>query len=215
MVLFDNKKDKHVLEIGDDNHVYANLTLINNTYATVNAILRETRTSPIVDCADDYHCAIVRFDISSQAIPIFYFQDNQYYITLSYSGSNFTQVVTHTSNDLSNPNYKGIFAYDEFLDDINTALDASFTALKSAYPSAPSNTAPSLYYNENTGLFGILTDVGYDVTQSNHIQLWMNDVLYTYFTTFRYLFRGIFNNIDKKDFQIYIYNNGILNKAST
>ena len=63
--------------------------------------------------------------------------------------------------DINNPS-NNIYTFQQFIDSINTALQTSFTNLKTAFPVAPPTEAPFIVFNHETDIFSLYTQQLYD-----------------------------------------------------
>lgn len=184
-----------------DDHIYYNVNLYNDTNEKIYARFQEFRSSAIIDSPKDYHLSIVRFQVPARNIPIFIFEEDGYNVTLSYGGDDFTETVVYVPNNTIEPNNMTVRTYQAFLDMINTAFSAAFTALKVAHAGAPPTIAPYLIFNAETKLFSLIVEDLYDpvYAMAATIEIYMNYKLFHFFQTFPSIFMG-YNNA--KDFQI-------------
>lgn len=182
-------------------HKYLNIEMYNNEDKPKLAEYSVEFKSPILDCASNYKISIIRFNIPSSSIPIFIFEDNKYYVTLTYNNINYTQVLIYSNNS---PAYglKSIYHYQDFINIINAALTSAYNTMKTSYPLAPATIAPYITFDAITQLCTIWVEKTYE----NNIGLFFNSSLYTFFDNFNVKYYG-FNNINKKDFQIIISDN--------
>lgn len=191
-----------------NDHIYFNAGLFNNTDDSIPATISNSRTSPIVNKPSDYHLGVVRFIIPCNDIPIFIFQDNSYYVTLSYGGNNYSALCSYVGSNLLDATDRKIYAYSEFLQSINTALLTAYTNMKAANPAAPATSAPYLLWNPITGFFTMVAQkAGYDVNTVGTVPIWFNSLLFRFFPSFRVNYNG-YANVDKRDFQIYVTDDG-------
>jgi hypothetical protein len=201
-----------IQKTGDDDHIYYNAFGTNTSNTDQAITYKDIFTSPIVKNPSEYHLAIVRFKIpATQAI--FVFQDNTYYVTLSYGGNDYSTVVSYVQDDLTNSNNRNLYFYNDFIQAINTAFATSFTALKTAHAGAPPTIAPYITYNASTSIFTLWGDTPYDpaLAMASTITIWMNWPLFEKFGNFPSNFNG-YNNANYKDFQlilIFRYNNEV------
>lgn len=167
----------------NDEFVYYNINVTNNTSGNINATYAENRTQPLLEKCDDYALTIVRFSIDGSAIPLFYFPDYQFYVTLSYGGNDYsTLLVSPKSN---------IYSYQEFVNIINVGLTSSFNALKLANPAVTSTEAPYTIYNRDTKTIDIIVQKSY---VADNITLWYNYPLYSFFESYDCVFANNFSN---------------------
>ena len=148
---------------------------------------------------------VVRFDIPN-TLPIFTFEDNTYFVTLSFINNDFTQVLNIQNVDINNPSSRNIYTFQQFVDSINTALQTSFTNLKTAFPAAPPTEAPFMVFNHETDIFSLYTQQLYDpiVAGANTIEIFFNYDLYSFFyNSFKVENYGV-NLPSQKDYRFII-----------
>lgn len=181
---------------------YLNIELYNDTEKPIIANYYAEYVQPIIaDRPSDYKLSIIRFNVPSSTIPIFVFENNSYYVTLRHSGTDFQSVVIYSGNNTTY-GFNGIYHYQEFITQINTALQTAFTALKTAFPGVPATEAPYLTYDSPTQLCTFWAQKVYE----GSISVFMNSTLYTFFDNFNAKFYG-FNLSTKRDFEILITDN--------
>lgn len=167
-------------KLGNDDFIYYNINVTNTTDKNINATYTENRTQPLLDKCDDYALTIVRFSIDGSAIPLFYFPDYTFYVTLSYGGNDYTTLLTSTKSN--------IYSYQEFVNIINDGLTASFNALKLANPAVISTEAPYTIYNRDLKTIDIIVQKSY---VTDNITLWYNYPLYSFFESYDTVFSSL------------------------
>lgn len=192
-----------------EDHVYYNMTLYNPGSSTTDelAVFEECRQQPVLTNPSLYNIAVARFAISTDDIPIFNFQSGTYYVTLVYAanGNSYSTLVTHTPDDIFDQ--VGVYSIQNFLNDINIALLASFTALNAAHP-ATLITTPFMTYNPADSLYSLNVGEEYLTGYPNNIaQIWFNYPLYSRFEEFNVLFNG-YGNANHQDVQFILQDTG-------
>ena len=185
------------------NYVYINSTIYNDTDNNIAAEYDTTFTSSVVDDSGEFYLTIVRFDIPN-TLPIFEFQDNTYYVTLSYDGNDYT--VPLLMNNVDATPSKFIYTFQQFIDSINTGLLTSFNTLKAANPGAPPTEAPYIVFNHNEDYFSLYAQQLYDpvVAGAPTIDIFFNYDLYAFFyNSFKVENLGI-NLPNQKDYRFII-----------
>lgn len=188
-----------------DNIVYLNSTLYNDTDANISAEYETTLSTPLLDNAGEFYMAIVRFQIPN-ILPIFEFKRNNYYVTLSYTGNDFTVPLEMKNVDANNPSSLNIYTFQQFVDIINNGLRTAFTNLKALFPAAPPTEAPFMVFNHETDIFSLYTQQDYDpvVAGGDTIEIYFNYDLYNFFyNSFKVENFGI-NRADNKDYRFVI-----------
>ncbi len=186
---------------------YYNLSFVNLEGFPQQATAVETRTTPIIEKANDWLMSVVRFDVDSSAIPInlpLMFIDpitgipsttqTRSTVFITYHGGTFSADVNYVPPPLILPplNLPAIYDYQTWLDFVNTALAAALTA--SGAPGSP----PLLIFNPVTGLINLYVDENYiPAAGANKIVIGINQVMYQYFNNFEYIYSpstGLTNN---------------------
>lgn len=184
------------------NYKYINVELFNNTPQPVPAIYSVNYVQPIVIDSHNYKFACVRFSLPSTLLPLFLFQNNSYYVTLSHNGSDFTSVVNYVSHSPISVYPQPVFHYQEFLTMINTAYTQSFNNLITTFPGLVT-LAPYLSYDATTELCTFWVPIDYVV---NTVSVFMNSNLYSFFNNFNVQVYG-YNLPTRKDVQLLVQNN--------
>lgn len=163
------------------NIIYYDLALTNTGNTRIPFEIKDQRNQ-IIEDPSQYEMSIVRFDICSELIPLFFplipdpllpLQTNQS-VTLRYLNNDFRQYIQVTADDIKN----GIFDYQQHLNYINTAFLLAYTALKTAFPAADGLMAPKLYLNTITSLISLYVDPSYLSSNANRIKVGVNQPLH-------------------------------------
>jgi len=155
--------------------IYYNLKIDAPNTGENDAIYSENRVQPILERPSDYELAIVRFSVPTTQIPMFFFIENQWSLTLRYNNIDYLEYLQFVPNSASNP-VDTIYVPQEFVDSINNAFTASFLALKTANPGILSTVAPEMTYDPVTDLITLnvqqnyLTD-GIDIFFNNPLNI--------------------------------------------
>jgi hypothetical protein len=130
--------------------------------------------------------------------------NNYYSVTISRAGTDYQTFLTYVPlNNLTNmaTEYLFVYSYQQFIDAINVALNASFIA------AGGSATAPPyLIYNNIDGIISIVAQYAYANTNAEY-EIFMNFPLYSFFNNFKSIRNG-YNNTNGKDVQLFIENEG-------
>lgn len=194
---FNSKKKKYKSEYYEDDNVYFNIEIRNDTNKFgVPARYSAQRTIPIIDDASKYYCSIVRFNIPNHFVPLLIpsIQLNQanvnltqYSVTLEYNGDIQQSYLIYTNQTgFSAPTgpigdvqpvtlYYFIFDYQHFVDMINTALSNSFSSLSTT---PMGSSTPFLTFNSVTNLFTIYAQSDYyNINLATPIKIYLNGKL--------------------------------------
>ncbi len=127
---------------------YLNILINNDSNEMKLAEYNETRLQPIVTNMNDWQIGITRLKIPTTAIPLMIFEDNQYEIGFCINTPPFSNLISETvtydrpANDFTQfPYNRYIFYYDQFLFDVNNALQKLWNSalLDPAYAGLPAS----------------------------------------------------------------------------
>lgn len=191
-----------------DDSIYYNIQMNNTTVQSQVAAFQQNLPSNIVDEIDDYYLTVCRFVLDLVDIPLFVFKDNQYWVTLSYMGTDASAPILYTL-PYTPGTPKNVYSYQSFCELINNTIVTAYTALRVTYPALPALTSPTspcyLVYNPDNGVISVyaLASLMQD-TLMNPITLWFNSTLNYFFDNFysNYVSQGA---LDHKDVQIIIH----------
>lgn len=191
----------------EDINIYVNTSIYNDTNNAIPARIQNQRTQAFLDKAEDYVMTIARFDIGSENIPIFFFKDNNYSVTLRHpntsteSPQEFVVYIPYGTIEANDPN-QPVFHYNHMLQLINTALANAFTNL-GALPAGSPTAPPQMIYEESSGLFSLWLPLEYDDSNLNTVEIYFNEPLYSFFDTFNDEFNG-YGQPNGKDVRIRV-----------
>jgi len=163
----------------EKNIIYQIINLTNNDPAPVLAKVTDTRDGAILDKPGDWECSVIRMQISTREIPLFTPEQpiapgqTDMSITLQYMNINFRQFILVTPQESK----KVLFSIQNYLEELNDASIAAFTALKAAFPGASGTEAPRFYLNPSTALISMYVQDVYLEANPNRIQIGINQVL--------------------------------------
>lgn len=164
--------------MSEGNIFYYDMALLNTGTYPIVAQISDQRSGTILENPQEWEMSVVRFDLSSDLIPIFFPiittspQSNQS-VTLRYLNNDFRQYVQATSNEIK----EGVFDFQIWLNHVNDALQLAFTALKAAFPAAAPTLPPLLFLNPQTSLISLYTQDTYLDTNPARIQIGVNQPL--------------------------------------
>lgn len=212
-------------------HFYLDLTMLNNDQiGNKNSVFlnfAEQRDIPILDDPELWHLSVVRFHLDTPNLPLIQFpvQERQpdinlgtYSITLKYltfTAQAFVRYIPINQNatlpnpplisqDLSNSYYE-LYSYTYFIGLINTAFQTAYNSLLSQ-TGLPSTVAPYFEWDP-TSLRAILNAdiLGYDLSLSNPIEIYLNGPLFYLFSSFDSFYLGP-NQLFGENFKLNIKN---------
>ena len=85
----------------NSDYIYYNVR-INPTGRDTEANYEIYKTNPILNKPSDYELSVVSFKIPSDSIPIFFFEDDYYYVTLSRNSTDQTEPLQFIQNTVPN-----------------------------------------------------------------------------------------------------------------
>jgi len=113
----------------DEDNIYYNCLLVNDTPSSILATFDEVRTNYILNNCSNYYLSVVRVEIPVTNIPIFSFRNNNFY-SITYENNNFfyqnfLQYIPGNINYKETDTLKPIYNYQIFVDMINNAFNNS------------------------------------------------------------------------------------------
>lgn len=143
----------------DDHFIYFNSNLKNTSLTTedIKAEFEANRRDNILENPSDFVCAIDRFKIPSNLIPIMEFEDNINEVIMTYDGAEVREYVQWVPTSVPQITRQWIFHYQHFLDMLNTTISSVHAALLILKPALP-NDIPFVTYNSDTNLFDLYFD---------------------------------------------------------
>jgi len=192
----------------DIDNVYYNAIIRNevtNTSAKLAEFIEE-HSQPIVSVPSDYKLTIVRMNIPADGIPLFFFQNGRYSITLSYGGDDYKEVLQYVSivNPGLFPGQQPVYYYPQFIQSINDAFLAAHTLLFADHPSANPHP-PLLVYDPNSQLLSFVVDREYIITDLNRTDIYMNTDLSLFFQNIEFYTFSRYS-VSGKDVQLIVQN---------
>lgn len=186
----------------DDDHIYYNINMLNNTNTYIKAEYTAYLSEPLFlnNDPNNYHLSVIRFAVSGNSLPIFFFPNslaynlpssppialnNFYSLTLSYSGNDYQEFVTYIpSAPMMSPTniyYFAITSYQGFINMLNNSLTAAYNRLKIDFPAAPFNQAPYFIYDPVTSIISLIVENSY----IGLVDIFMNQLLNLVLLSFR------------------------------
>lgn len=170
-------------------HLYYNIVIPHKKEETVTkATYNKLNTIPILDVPEDYHVAVVRFSVSTSAIPIHICRpqspssdDLIYNVSIRESDTGnistvalkWTDESTIDSGSVNNPFRYFVYTYSKFITMVNIALEEALTNLEGAPPD-PTHV-PRIIYTPETRLFTIIARRSiYDESIAGHYEIFFN-----------------------------------------
>lgn len=192
----------------DADQIYYNIRINGEPNKLTIGKYSENRVVPIIQNPSDYELSIVRFSVPTTQIPMFFWLDNEWGITLSYDGNDYFEYLQFIPNSSSNP-VNTIYVPQEFVDSINQAFTSIFTTLKTAHPAILSTAPPVMTYDPITDLLTLNVQQNYLV---DGIKIFFN----TQLNTLLYSFQNIYTEYppSEKVYEIIIADRGGLNSST-
>lgn len=183
------------------NEIYLNVEIYNDTNKNKMCSYNSSYNEVLISNPDDFQLSVIRFAIPSDALPIFFFEEFKYYVTLTYNNLDYSELVYYSGNTTVN-NIKYVFYIQDFLTQVNISLLSAFNALKFANPAAPPTAAPYIIYDDSNNLFKLYCQQSY----LNNVKIFMNQFLFSFFCNFNSIHYGQ-GNANYKDYEIIISDN--------
>lgn len=201
----------------DENHVFYDVTIRNNTASPARAEYTESRTFPIVDNPSKYTLSPIAFFMPSIQIPLFYWPSYPFIITLRYGGTSYSQTLAYQNwTPVDTSGLQPIVSIYQFLDILNLASYNAFVALKAAHGGLIAGTVPPprFAFDPASQLFELIADStvfapgNVDTGGVNTgVEIWMNDPLYQLFYTIPATIFS-YTNAGGLDARLYVKNTG-------
>jgi hypothetical protein len=156
-----------------DERLYYDLTFRNTTGQPAPVNFYENRAAPFLEVPGDWKLAVVRFFVNTDLIPLFTFVDNAYSVTLGYGADSYRSYLTFPARTPTAGD-RSIRTFNQFVIAVNTALQASFLALKTAHPAIASTLPPKVVFDVDAGLFRFDIPLTYT---ADVVSVWMNPEL--------------------------------------
>jgi hypothetical protein len=123
-----------------------------------------------------YTLCVERFNIPGNALPLFFFKDGKYSVTLSFGGDDYRTDLVYVpiASPSFDPGSQPVYYFTQMVTAFNTAFVASFDALKLAHPVGTPDHPPVLIYNSVTQLFSFVVPRTYDPTGGPTIEVYLN-----------------------------------------
>lgn len=198
----------HASKHEDHDHIYYDVSYFNSTNQISPLNVSDDRTAPLLKRPSDFHLSIVRFLIPTQYVPIFIRNPSNTYfsVTIRTAGVDYQSFLVYVPlNNLSPTDeaYYFVYSYQQFVDEINVALNASFMAAGGS-----ATQPPYLTYDSKTGLFTLIAEYAYG-TAAGEYQIYFNQPLYAFFDNFKSIKNTPFGQPNGKDYQLIIENTGV------
>jgi hypothetical protein len=189
---------------GNEDCVYYDITIRNNTNQDIVAEYYESKSSSIINNPSEYYLTIVKFRISASALRIFNFDSNTYGIGMKFDGYEAFQYVeyvpVHDTNGTSNADgQQPVYDYQSFISMINIAFrkvviklwEASGHTMPIQDPTDLANPVPMMIYNGESSPIIIRFPEAWKtvgVAQQDKIVTYFNYQLYLFFQNFKTYF---------------------------
>jgi hypothetical protein len=174
-------------------NIYFSSNLYNETNNEIRAQFNTTNSSAIIDEPSSYCIAIERLAIDAHSIPLFFFRENYYSITLKYKPTgDYIQTYLNWVEYRNPPpvfysEFRSVYYFQHLIEMVNNALSTAYTNLVSLVgplpPTAPSE-APVLIYDIISRIFSFELNEEYEDINTDGIEIYMNLNLFKLFRSF-------------------------------
>lgn len=166
-------------------HIYTTIKLTNNTSLPILGKGESIYSGSLIKNATKYSLAVIRFSIPGGTIPIGFWKQNLWKVSLTYNGFSRTIPVDYIPYANFSPNgtpQYTIYSYQAYADMINEALAECYTELIGDSGPIPDVTAaPFINYENTTNMFGLYAQEGYI---SANAKLYFNTALFSLFQNY-------------------------------
>lgn len=200
----------------ENDNTYFNVTIFNRNVSLDRPIgtsqeikYNVTQDQAIISKANECYLAVSQLQLPNNDIPLFFFRDNFYYITLQNGAAISTQPLVWSP---SQSNYTGVYTIQSFLDSINAALVLAAIAVGIA-----AINTPYVYLDKNLNVLKLVFP-GLDAITNNWLSpnpnnlaipgtyaMYMNWNLFNYFQSMQVYFYNQFTL--GLDYRILVKNN--------
>lgn len=199
--------------IHQEENIYYNFSFVNQQDVIVDAIFNDNRNTPILQKPSNFKAAIVRFECSTDDIPMFRTVEEGYFaVSLYYFPDNLSSTI-----ELFNGVPTLIFTFSDLIDapqGLNAKLLEAFNSLVTQYEvihgpgswvtDGNPEQAPFVIFNQATNLFVFYNDPASIDSNPDGVQVYLSRELHR-------LFEGIPNSIRQN---YYGYNNPALQRVT-
>jgi len=177
---------------GDEDFVYYNSKLWNNTGAPILARVNDQRSSAFLSKACAYKCSVVRFSVNGSLLPLLVPRmlpvappTTAMSLTLTFAGLSFVVPVLFTGPQTGQIQFAWYY-FGAFLDDLNAAFAAAYVGLTALAGPLPAPEAPVMCWEPVSKLFTLAVNDSY----VGAITVSMNYELFNLFQSFQSTFNG-------------------------
>lgn len=166
-------------------YVYATIKLTNNTALPILGKGESIYSGSLMKNASKYNLAVIRFSIPGGTIPIGFWKQDLWKVSLTYLGYVFTASVGYIDYANFKPNgipQFTIYSYQAYVEMINATLDFCYTEfVKLTGPIPGVTAAPFMSYENTTNMFSLYAQTGYI---TSNVGLFFNTALFSLFQNF-------------------------------
>lgn len=196
-------------------NIYVNTRFDNPTDYPIQAIVTGESTQAILDHSSKYSMAIERLIVPVNSVPLFMLPNNTYSVTLVHpatavSSQIFLTFVPETSPSPNN----SIRSLPQFCSIINTALQASFTAL-GALPGGSPTVAPQILWDPQRTVFYLSCQLAYRSDNANRVDIYVDYNLWRRLRGFQMLVFEFGTYVNGQSALIIVNNNNVTNPTGT
>ena len=165
----------------ESDHIYYNFRInANEDGSPTLAKYSENRVTAILDKPSDYEMAVMRFSVPSTNIPLFFWRDNYFGITLTHAGTDYFQYLQFIPNTSVVGARKTIYSVQEVVDSFNQAFATAFALIPGG--SITSTQPPQMLYDPVTDLLSLNVEQTY---LTDGIDIYWNQALNPYMYSFQ------------------------------
>lgn len=184
-------------------YIYYNINIKPDTTGRdTEAIYEINKTNPVLKHTEKYELAVTRFKIPSDSIPIFFFKQNYFYVTIQKDAEIQTIALQYIPS--TNPSNASIYGKDgvwtvyEFIDIINKGL---LDAYNNLIDKGTTSEAPFIVFDSKTRLCSLYCE---QIFPSENFKIYFNDALFDKFPSFQSFYN---RNEQFRAFEIIVKNN--------
>ena len=191
------------------NNIHYNAVIINPTGSgkLIPMEFEQNHTQAVLSDPTKYTPCVERFNIPGNALPLFFFVEGKYSVTLSFGGDNFREFLPYVPVIVPSfdPGNKPVYYFSQMVSAFNEAFIAAFNALKLAHPVGTPDHPPVLIYNPGSQLFSFVVPRTYDPTGGPTIEVFLNYEAAILFENIQF-FSFSRTDVNGKDSQLMVMN---------
>lgn len=190
---------------------YIGINLKSNLTEGQSALINFNKTEVILHNPSQYYAYIRTFNIPVNTIPLLEFQT--FTFTLTYDGASVSKNASWIpgSTDVAPGFSQPVYQHTMLIQSFNKALEDAYQDLKVLKPLMPVTTAPKIGLDSSTSLLSMYTEIGYESSLANPINILISKSVLKRLSSLRY------SEVSANSFQLLVIDqmiNGVVYKGN-